>query len=560
MFELHARPHALRHFMLAIWAALLAGCVPQAVAPPEGAPSNLAAVGGNATVTLSWSASSGATGYSVRRATTSGGPYTQIAAPASTGHTDSSVSNGTTYYYIVSAFNNGGGSANSAEASATPAIPTIPPTPTNLTATSGNGSVGLSWSASSSALNYRVKRATTSGGPYTQIATPVTTSHTDTPLTNGTTYYYVVSAVNSLGESANSAQVSATPSPPPPSTFGTWINVTPAGVNLSASVGCGNPGTNTVEPDTARPGHLYLQFSCQGIWRSMDYGVSWTGPINTGTNGAAAANCEGGISLAQNGSASTPIVYQSCIRGSAQGLWKSTDGGVNWTSYAVTPTVRQDYLPPAVDPYDHNHLLMTGHEFNSIVESVDGGQSWTSVTLDNGMMLSGQNSFIFFVNTGSSTTTRGNWLWMAGGGGAGTWRTTTAGGTWSRVDGNESLIGATQIYQPDNNGVVFMAGVSSSLGWGVLRSTDYGMTWVHVGNVSTESTVFGTPKNVYTMSGTADKNFSVASQPGTGQWVSPGTPTTLANGAARVAVVNNGTNNILVGAMWESGVWRYVEP
>jgi hypothetical protein len=71
--------------------------------------------------------------------------------------------------------------------------------------------VALSWSAPSGATSYNVQRSTTNGGPYTSIATPTTTSYTDTGVTNGTTYYYVVAAVNGAGQSANSSQVSATP-------------------------------------------------------------------------------------------------------------------------------------------------------------------------------------------------------------------------------------------------------------------------------------------------------------------------------------------------------------
>ncbi|WP_407644625.1 cellulose binding domain-containing protein [Cohnella cholangitidis] len=123
------------------------------------------------------------------------------------------MTNGTTYYYVVSAVNAAGESANSAQASATPiAVPTVPAAPTGLTATGGNAQVALSWTASSGAVSYNVKRATTNGGPYATVATGVTgTSYADTGLTNGTTYYYVVSAVNAAGESANSAQASATP-------------------------------------------------------------------------------------------------------------------------------------------------------------------------------------------------------------------------------------------------------------------------------------------------------------------------------------------------------------
>ncbi len=88
----------------------------------------------------------------------------------------------------------------------------VPAAPTGLTAAAGNAQVAISWAASSGATSYTVKRATTSGGPYTNVATGVTaTSYTNTGLTNGTTYYYVVSATNAAGTSANSAQTSATP-------------------------------------------------------------------------------------------------------------------------------------------------------------------------------------------------------------------------------------------------------------------------------------------------------------------------------------------------------------
>ena len=145
----------------------------------------------------------------------SGGPYVTVGCPTSTSATDTGLTNGTTYYYVVSAAftggpNAGGESANSSETSAT-TVTSAPLTPTGLTATPGNGQVALAWNASSGATSYRLKRATTSGGPYTLVASPTSTSLTDTGLTNGTTYFYVVSAVNSGGESPDSPQVSARP-------------------------------------------------------------------------------------------------------------------------------------------------------------------------------------------------------------------------------------------------------------------------------------------------------------------------------------------------------------
>jgi hypothetical protein len=101
---------------------------------------------------------------------------------------------------------------------------TPPAAPTALAATAGNAQVALTWNASSGATSYNVKRGTATGGPYPTVFPSTTTSYTDTTAVNGTTYYYVVSAVNSAGESANSSQVSATPTGPSTSIQAT-INV-----------------------------------------------------------------------------------------------------------------------------------------------------------------------------------------------------------------------------------------------------------------------------------------------------------------------------------------------
>ena len=85
-------------------------------------------------------------------------------------------------------------------------------TPTGLVAVSGDAQVALSWNASGNASSYNIKRAATSNGVYTVIATNVTTlGFTNTGLTDGTLYYFAVSAVNAVGESANSPAVSAQP-------------------------------------------------------------------------------------------------------------------------------------------------------------------------------------------------------------------------------------------------------------------------------------------------------------------------------------------------------------
>ena len=184
----------------------------EATASPPPAPTGLAATAGNAQVALTWTASSGATGYNVKRSTTSGSGYATIGSPTGTSYTDTTAANGSTYYYVVSATNIIGEGANSSEVNATPSLPPPPPAPTGLTAPAGNASVPLIWTASSGATSYTVKRSTTSGSGYATLGTPSGTSYIDSTAANGTTYYYVVSASNAGGEGVNSSEVSATPS------------------------------------------------------------------------------------------------------------------------------------------------------------------------------------------------------------------------------------------------------------------------------------------------------------------------------------------------------------
>ena len=70
--------------------------------------------------------------------------------------------------------------------------------------------INLAWNASVGASGYNLKRSTTSGGPYTTIATNLPyLNYSDTGLVNGMPYYYVVTATNSFGESGNSSEASA---------------------------------------------------------------------------------------------------------------------------------------------------------------------------------------------------------------------------------------------------------------------------------------------------------------------------------------------------------------
>ena len=154
-----------------------------------------------------------------------------------------------------------------------------PSAPQNLIATAGNSQVSLSWSASSNnggstITGYNVYRGTTSGGEGT---TPIATvsgstlTFTDTGLTNGQTYYYTVTAVNSIGESPQSNEASVTPVGPPQPPTG----LTATGKLLQIGLNWNAPTDNGGAPVTG-----YV------IERSTDGGSTWSTIVsNTGNTG-----------------------------------------------------------------------------------------------------------------------------------------------------------------------------------------------------------------------------------------------------------------------------------
>ena len=243
---------------------------------PPAPPGSLTATGGNQQVSLDWAdnAESDFNHYEVFRSTIQGGPYTKQSTTnlTTSAFTDNvNVQNGTTYYYVVQAFDNSTNpSGFSAEKSATPTAPppdlTPPGPPANLTATGGNAQVALNWDDNTEPdfNHYDVFRGTTAGGPYTKQNTANLTASqfTDTTnVTNGTTYFYVVRAYdNNTNESNPSAEKSATPAAPPP-------DLTPP---AAPSAFTATPGNATVALDWAN--NTEPDFNHYDLFRSTTTG------------------------------------------------------------------------------------------------------------------------------------------------------------------------------------------------------------------------------------------------------------------------------------------------
>ena len=201
---------------------------PQAAADttPPPIPSNLQAAAGDTTVGLSWNAVTAGDldGYLVYLAPSSSGPWTKLTGSPITDTTyqATGLSNGIQYWFAVTAIDDSHNESAMATAlSATPVAPpdtTPPAVPTNLQATAGDTTVDLTWDpvTAEDLAGYRVYRATSNTGPWTQLTTdPVTqASYQATGLSNNTTYWFTVASIDVTGnESAKPVGVEATPVP-----------------------------------------------------------------------------------------------------------------------------------------------------------------------------------------------------------------------------------------------------------------------------------------------------------------------------------------------------------
>lgn len=185
------------------------------VAPPSAPPTNVSAVSGNAQAIISWTAASGATSYNLYYSTTTGVTVAngKKVAGVTSPYTLTGLTNGTTYYLVVTAADAGGESASSTQTSVLPQVP-VAGAPTGVSAAAGNAQATVTWTAVAGTSSYNLYYSTTTGvtaSSGTKV-TNVTSPYVLSGLTNGTTYYIIVTAVTSGGEAASS-QVSTTVNP-----------------------------------------------------------------------------------------------------------------------------------------------------------------------------------------------------------------------------------------------------------------------------------------------------------------------------------------------------------
>jgi regulation of enolase protein 1 (concanavalin A-like superfamily) len=269
---------------------------------------------------------------------------------------------------------------------ATLTVVVAPTAPANLTATAGDASVSLSWSASSGATGYNVKRSTTNGGPYMTITSTTGVTFNDTGLANGTTYYYVVSATNSAGESANSAQASATPTgtglPSP------WLTVDIGAVGLAGSASETN-GTYTVRGSGTGIAGTADQF--RFVYQTMNGDGSIKARIFSHSSTLSASLA--GVMIRETTNANSRFAM-SGHRGSGtsnmRALRRTTTGGTMASTSATSRTPPNCWV----------QVVRTGNSLR-MMTSADG-TSWT--TNNTSTVTMATDIFVGLISTSSSNT------------------------------------------------------------------------------------------------------------------------------------------------------------
>jgi hypothetical protein len=313
----------------------------------------------------------------------------------------------------------------------------------------------------------------------------------------------------------------------------------------------------TVDPSNPSTLYLGVLSPTPGLKKSTDGGSTWSRIGKIGGTGEFGKDIYTKIDPTNpNNLYGWSGVSTSC------GFWASTDGGNNWTMPAGFDSVgdlifTNDMYCVAVDPSDFNHVLLTYHYYwyrgmtGGVVESFDGGKH--CILHDPIPGVSGNAGYyVFFLYDPATSQGDGQtWLFMTqeGGTGAGWWRTTNAGTSWTLASSMPMTHGGSNVYYT-KSGTIFASGTTA-----IQKSTDNGVSWVQ-GNTGLPWTYFmsviGDGNILYTGNGLTAGGFYTSPESDGITWTKFNSQQ-FSNGAARLAVAY--TNGIVYGSCAQDGLW-----
>lgn len=359
----------------------------QAMAAPIATTGSITASGDTSVVTVDWAPVLGATTYNLYWGTTPGVTRStgQLEPGVNPPFVHAGLANGVTHYYVVCSLNAVGGGAESiesAEASATPLA-----APTGLSAAGETQRVNLDWNVVPGATSYTVYWATTSGvNRLSGAAIPgVSRPYVHGSLLDGTTYYYVVTAVSSVGggsEGAESTEVFATPLSVPtggtavPDDFQvtiTWNTVPSA---TSYSIYWANaPGvtkvTGTQIPGLASP-YVHTSLTNGLAYYYVVTGVNATGESDESPEMLAMPIAAPMGTTATPGDSQVTLAWNPCAGATSYNLYWSNLPGVTQGTGALIPGVTSPYVHPSLINGDSYYYVVTA--LNPSGESEDSAE------------------------------------------------------------------------------------------------------------------------------------------------------------------------------------------
>jgi hypothetical protein len=330
-------------------------------------------------------------------------------------------------------------------------------------------------------------------------------------------------------------------------------------------------GPITVGVDVVRPSDVYVHAQEDGTWKSSDCGMTWK-KVSGGTSGYAQHSGRqwySAIDLNPNRDAATPPTMYVISGYGAGGIWKSTNGGVDWASvwndniYApdgvtnISKDVGADLTGVMlVDASGPNHLIAFLHGYfgtgdnNGVFESTDGGGKWI-VHKSNLFAFQPHADVLFAVDKAtwivSHGTTYPNTV---------AYRTTDSGGTWNLATGSTgSSMGRSHFM----TGSTIYAG-TDFIG-GLYKSPDRGLSWSKLAAGNQVSWAVATKTKVYSSSGRDNPHIWHATLANDAVWTDDGNPSGMKSGGSQTpGVFFDGEHYVLIVAQETGGLWRYVEP
>lgn len=309
--------------------------------------------------------------------------------------------------------------------------------------------------------------------------------------------------------------------------------------------------------DPSNPSTLYMCWLQQGLFKTTDGGSNWKkiGKVQRDWHNLDTLN--GTIRVRVNPRNSNRLYIGEGVT-NMMGFWVSDNGGDSvytpqgWNDFATAQGIFiDDIYDIAVDPSDFNHVLVTSHsawawgsatygDGSGVVESKDGGNTWRVCAMQPSW---GAGNNIWFLDNSNS--------WLLGTQGDGFWRTTDGGNNWTQVTSGYQMCmahGGGQVYR-SKTGVLYGTCFS-----GIMRSTDYGVTWAVVGPMTFCEAVGSDGNYIYSKqayNGGAGYYYRTPENDGL-TWTAYGQGGSFSAGPFEMAF--DATDGILYASTWQDGM------